>query len=179
MARPMTATAIVSAMAAALAFSLSSGAFLTGPSVQRIPSKALGTAGIRSFGSTSEPGLRPAGEPEAHPLAAFVLAAALGLTAGYLIPGSKSALAVPRALPDFSLTYPESMKGVDAANAATKPGQFDYVMRSRIEASQFRKARQELVREQEQLRSIPSKAERVQRAQGQLEELAKTEKALA
>jgi len=104
-------------------------------------------------------------------VAAGAAAAVLGLLVG-LVCGPEAVSAVPRPLPDFSLTRPESLKGVDAANAATKPGQVDFVTRSQIEAMQFPSARKEIEQQQEKLRSIPTKAERVQKAKAHMQQLA-------
>ena len=58
----------------------------------------------------------------------------------------------------------------DAANAAIKPGEIDYVTRSRIEAAQFPQALQEIEKTQEKLREQPTKEQRVANSLKQLQE---------
>ena len=62
------------------------------------------------------------------------------------------------------------MQGIDAANAAIKPGEIDYVTRSRIEAAQFPQALQEIEKTQEKLREQPTKEQRVANSLKQLQE---------
>eukprot|EP00435_Cladocopium_sp_Y103_P055194 s348_g18.t1 len=63
--------------------------------------------------------------------------------------------------PEFQLVRPSYMQGIDAANAAVKPGEIDYITRSRIEAAQLPKAQQEMEMTRVKLQAAPSKEERV------------------
>uniref|UniRef100_A0A6U9TR73 PSI-F n=1 Tax=Zooxanthella nutricula TaxID=1333877 RepID=A0A6U9TR73_9DINO len=166
-----------------MAFARSSLAvLLAGASVAGGAAFTLGTApaGARASPELARAPARPVPaaveEPAAGPsagVAAAVAAAMVGLLVG-LTSGPQAASAVPRGLPSFSLSRPSYMQGVDAANAATRPGEIDYVTRSRIEALQWPEARKEaeMVRAKEQAR--PSKAERVARAKQQLQQLLAT-----
>ena len=58
--------------------------------------------------------------PTGVPVAMAVLA---GLVMAFTAP--RAALAQPGARPDFSVVRPGYMQGIDAANAATKPGEID------------------------------------------------------
>ena len=78
------------------------------------------------------------------------------------------------ARPDFQVVRPGYMQGIDAANAASKPGEVDFVTRSRIEAAQFPKALKEVEQVQERLRNQPSKEERVANSLKQLEQYEET-----
>ena len=60
------------------------------------------------------------GAPTGVPVAMAVLA---GLVMAFTAP--RAALAQPGALPDFSVVRPGYMQGIDAANAATKPGEIE------------------------------------------------------
>ena len=53
------------------------------------------------------------------------------------------------------------MQGIDASNAATKPGEIDYVTRSRIEAEQFPQVVQEIRKTQAKLQDAPTKEQRI------------------
>ena len=53
------------------------------------------------------------------------------------------------------------MQGIDASNAATKPGEIDYVTRSRIEAEQFPQALKEMEMTQAKLQDAPTKEQRI------------------
>ena len=74
------------------------------------------------------------------------------------------------ARPDFQVVRPGYMQGIDAANAASKPGEIDYVTRSRLEAAQFPKAIKELELERTTLSKAPTKEERLQKVQQQVQE---------
>ncbi|CAE7229405.1 unnamed protein product, partial [Symbiodinium microadriaticum] len=102
---------------------------------------------------------------------------AMGMLAGLLV-----AFMVPRAAlagtggarPDFQVVRPGYMQGIDAANAASKPGEIDYVTRSRLEAAQFPKAIKELELERTTLAKAPTKQQRLEKVQQQLEEYNKS-----
>mmetsp|Transcript_105140 Transcript_105140/g.272282 ORF Transcript_105140/g.272282 Transcript_105140/m.272282 type:complete len:179 (-) Transcript_105140:280-816(-) len=173
MVRLALAVAFVGALAAAAALSV---AFVAEPAAHRgVPSRTQHAARLRAGlpsrgqGETSV----SSGSDFATAAAAGAAAAALGLLVG-LASGPEMASAVPRPLPDFLLKRPEYLQGVDAANAAWRPGEVDFVTRSRIEALQFPKMQKELQREEEKLRSVPTKAQRVQRAQDNMRRLAET-----
>jgi len=169
MARPVLALVVISSLAVAVGLSAT---FVAAPISHR--TRTQEAVRLRA-GSPSSQNLdsAPRGASAATTaVAAGAAAVVLGLLVG-LVSGPEVASATPRPLPDFSLTRPESLMGVDAANAATKPGQVDFVTRSQIEAVQFPSARKEVQRQQEKLRSIPTKAQRVQKAQAQMQQLAK------
>ncbi|CAE7313374.1 unnamed protein product [Symbiodinium natans] len=91
-----------------------------------------------------------------------VMAVLAGLVVAFAMP--PKALAQPGGLPDFSVVRPGYMQGIDAANAATKPGEIDFVTRSRIEAAQFPQAVKELQKEKATIeKNAPTKEERLQR----------------
>mmetsp|Transcript_4717 Transcript_4717/g.11096 ORF Transcript_4717/g.11096 Transcript_4717/m.11096 type:complete len:165 (-) Transcript_4717:50-544(-) len=93
---------------------------------------------------------------------ALAVAVLVGLLAG-LASAPQIAAAVPRASSsDFSLERPAYMQGVDASNAATKPGHIDFVTRSRMEAGQFSQAAEEAKRERVLIESAVSKEARVE-----------------
>ncbi|CAE7519908.1 nrc-2, partial [Symbiodinium sp. CCMP2456] len=102
-------------------------------------------------------------------------AIAMGVLAGVMV-----GLAVPASswaindLPEFSVVRPSYMQGVDAALAATKPGEIDFVTRSRIEASYFPQVLEELKQERVKLEAAPSKQERLEKATQQMREYAQT-----
>ncbi|CAE6919462.1 nrc-2 [Symbiodinium sp. CCMP2592] len=102
-------------------------------------------------------------------------AVVMGVLAGVMV-----ALAVPASswaindLPEFSVVRPSYMQGVDAALAATKPGEIDFVTRSRIEASYFPQVLEELKQERVKLEAAPSKQERLEKATQQMREYAQT-----
>mmetsp|Transcript_127517 Transcript_127517/g.303007 ORF Transcript_127517/g.303007 Transcript_127517/m.303007 type:complete len:159 (+) Transcript_127517:89-565(+) len=72
--------------------------------------------------------------------------------------------------PVFQLDRPAYMQGIDAANAATRPGEVDYVTRSRIEALHFPQALKEMEITQQKLSEAPTKEQRVANSLKQLEE---------
>merc|ERR1712032_918878 len=102
---------------------------------------------------------------------AVMAAVVFGAVAGFAS-GSTVAMAVPRPLPEFSLIRPDYMQGVDAANAATSRGTIDFITRSKIDALQFPKAREEVRKQEAAFKMAPSREQRVQRAQAQAERLA-------
>ena len=53
------------------------------------------------------------------------------------------------------------MQGIDASNAATKPGEIDYVTRSRIEAEQFPEVLKEIRKTQAKLQDALTKEQRI------------------
>ncbi|CAE7357374.1 unnamed protein product [Symbiodinium sp. CCMP2592] len=97
------------------------------------------------------------------PVPATLIAMLAGLMIG-LFAMPKDVDAVPHPRPDFQLERPGYMQGIDAANAAWRPGEIDFVTRSRLEAAQFPKALKELEHEQEILAKAPTKAERLAKA---------------
>ncbi|OLP96325.1 hypothetical protein AK812_SmicGene21465 [Symbiodinium microadriaticum] len=107
------------------------------------------------------------------PVPATLIAMLAGLMIG-LFAMPKDVDAVPHPRPDFQLERPGYMQGIDAANAAWRPGEIDFVTRSRLEAAQFPKALKELEHEQEVLAKAPTKAERLAKVQQQVAEYSKT-----
>mmetsp|Transcript_89786 Transcript_89786/g.279343 ORF Transcript_89786/g.279343 Transcript_89786/m.279343 type:complete len:166 (-) Transcript_89786:366-863(-) len=106
------------------------------------------------------------------PVHAGVVAGLVGLAVGLLASPQLAAAGVARSLPGFSLARPEYMQGDNAANAATKPGEVDYVTRSQIEWLQYPQTVQELQTVDAKLQSVPSKAERVEKVMEQVREFA-------
>ena len=78
-------------------------------------------------------------------------------------------------LPAFRIQRPDYMQGLDASNAAIRPGEVDFVTRSQMEALTFPVAAEQLEREQGAIRRAPAKVERVERQQQQVERLAAQE----
>ncbi|CAE7748382.1 Disp1 [Symbiodinium pilosum] len=82
------------------------------------------------------------------------------------------------ARPDFQVARPGYMQGIDAALAATKPGEIDH--RARLfewypnPASFFPQVVEELKREQVKLEAAPTKQERLEKNMKQMQEYAKT-----
>eukprot|EP00438_Fugacium_kawagutii_P019973 Skav222683 [mRNA] locus=scaffold1471:61330:84049:- [translate_table: standard] len=97
-------------------------------------------------------------EGERPNIPAFVLAMVAGLVVG-LAPPSWAGTGSGR--PDFQVVRPGYMQGIDAANAAIRPGEIDYVTRSRIEAAQFPQAFEELQKAEKKLQEAPTKEQRV------------------
>eukprot|EP00438_Fugacium_kawagutii_P008759 Skav206802 [mRNA] locus=scaffold1990:188056:188532:- [translate_table: standard] len=91
-------------------------------------------------------------------LTAIALAVMAGLIVG-LAPPSWAGTGSGR--PDFKVGRPGYMQGIDAANAAIKPGEIDYVTRSRIEAAQFPEAFKELQKTEQKLQDAPTKEQRI------------------
>ena len=89
-----------------------------------VPSARPSAPAPRSLPSKLE---RP--EP-ASDAGAVVMGVLAGLVVGLAVPAAT--WAAP--LPEFQLERPGFMQGIDAALAATKPGEIDFVTRSRIEA---------------------------------------------
>merc|ERR1712107_104593 len=100
-------------------------------------------------------------------VAAMLAAAVVGLLAG-MVTGPKVAMAA-----DLFLRRPDYMTGIDAANAATRPGEIDYVTRSRVEALQYPQSMEEAKAVRELIKNAPTKEQRLQREKVVLEELAK------
>jgi hypothetical protein len=105
-------------------------------------------------------------------ISTFCAAAMVGVLVG-LVAAPQMASAVPRSRPDFMLARPDYMQGADAANAAVKPGEVDFVTRSRIEALQFPTALKEADVVKQKMQAAPTKEERLQKAMSQIKELAK------
>eukprot|EP00441_Pelagodinium_beii_P037244 CAMPEP_0197646946 /NCGR_PEP_ID=MMETSP1338-20131121/23944_1 /TAXON_ID=43686 ORGANISM="Pelagodinium beii, Strain RCC1491" /NCGR_SAMPLE_ID=MMETSP1338 /ASSEMBLY_ACC=CAM_ASM_000754 /LENGTH=164 /DNA_ID=CAMNT_0043220635 /DNA_START=61 /DNA_END=555 /DNA_ORIENTATION=+ len=148
---------------AAVAVVLLPATFVTPPSAGRIQHEKL-----------LKPSASAAQEVElnmsnSNPVGAVLAAAMVGLLAG-LVTGPQVAKA---GFPEFSLRVPDYMRGIDAANTATKPGEIDFVTRSRIQALQFPMAMEEVKEFNQLIRDGPSKEERLQREQEMLKELAK------
>mmetsp|Transcript_118001 Transcript_118001/g.165903 ORF Transcript_118001/g.165903 Transcript_118001/m.165903 type:complete len:164 (-) Transcript_118001:303-794(-) len=102
---------------------------------------------------------------------AVVMGVLAGVMVGLAVPASSWAI---NDLPEFSVVRPSYMQGVDAALAATKPGEIDFVTRSRIEASYFPQVLEELKQERVKLEAAPSKQERLEKATQQMREYAQT-----
>jgi len=102
-------------------------------------------------------------EPQGSAVVAGAAAVFVGLAIGLAAGPQMAAAGVTRPLPDFSITRPEYMQGIDASNSAWKPGEIDYVTRSQIEWLQLPKAREEASVAEERLMNAESKEERVQR----------------
>eukprot|EP00441_Pelagodinium_beii_P033351 CAMPEP_0197647180 /NCGR_PEP_ID=MMETSP1338-20131121/24424_1 /TAXON_ID=43686 ORGANISM="Pelagodinium beii, Strain RCC1491" /NCGR_SAMPLE_ID=MMETSP1338 /ASSEMBLY_ACC=CAM_ASM_000754 /LENGTH=164 /DNA_ID=CAMNT_0043220909 /DNA_START=70 /DNA_END=564 /DNA_ORIENTATION=+ len=148
---------------AALAVMLLPTVFVTPPSAGRIQHEAL-----------MKPSVPAAQEVElnmsnSNPVGAMLAAAMVGLLAG-LVTGPQMAKAGGV---QFALQVPDFMKGIDAVNAATKPGEIDFVTRSRIEALQFPMAAKEAKEFNQLIKDGPSKEERLQREKVMMQELAK------
>jgi len=109
-------------------------------------------------------------ESTSNAVAAVLAAAVVGVLAG-LVTAPKVAMA--DSFPDFFLRRPDYMQGIDAANAAIKPGEIDYVSRSRIEALQFPQTVKEGKAANELMKKAPTKEQRLQREKVILAELAK------
>ncbi|CAE7037244.1 nrc-2 [Symbiodinium natans] len=120
--------------------------------------------------------VRPEPPSDAGTVVMGVLA---GLMVGLAVPASSWAV---NDLPEFlrprkqrfSVVRPSFMQGIDASLAATKPGEIDFVTRSRIEASYFPQVIEELKQEKVKLEAAPSKKERLEKAAQQMREYAKT-----
>eukprot|EP00933_Yihiella_yeosuensis_P080469 TRINITY_DN938_c0_g1_i1.p1 TRINITY_DN938_c0_g1~~TRINITY_DN938_c0_g1_i1.p1 ORF type:complete len:167 (+),score=48.88 TRINITY_DN938_c0_g1_i1:83-583(+) len=94
--------------------------------------------------------------------------------AGLLIGLAQSQVASAAGLrPTFSLVRPDYMQGIDAALAATKPGEVDFVTRSQMEMSMMPETIEEFKKESDILKSAPSKEVRVKQQLEHLRELAK------
>mmetsp|Transcript_48841 Transcript_48841/g.91494 ORF Transcript_48841/g.91494 Transcript_48841/m.91494 type:complete len:166 (+) Transcript_48841:90-587(+) len=102
---------------------------------------------------------------------AVVMALVAGLAVGLAAPASSWA-GTGGARPDFQVVRPGFMQGIDAALAATKPGEIDYVTRSRIEASYFPQVKEELKATSMKLQEAPSKQERLEKVSQQLRDYA-------
>jgi len=87
-----------------------------------------------------------------------MLAVLAGLIVGFAPP---SWAGTGSGRPDFQVVRPDYMQGIDAANAAIKPGEIDYVTRSRIEAAQFPQAQKEMQKAQTKLQDAPTKEQRI------------------
>ena len=98
-------------------------------------------------------------ETEQHNIPVAVFAVLAGLMVSLAVPQSSWA-GTGGGRPDFQVVRPGYMQGIDAANAAIKPGEIDYVTRSRIEAAQFPQALKEIEKTQEK-REQPTKEQRV------------------
>jgi len=108
--------------------------------------------------------------PEQTPnVSAGFLAVLAGLVLSFAAPQNSWA-GTGSARPDFQLDRPAYMQGIDAANAATRPGEVDYVTRSRIEALHFPQALKEMEITQQKLSEAPTKEQRVANSLKQLEE---------
>lgn len=103
------------------------------------------------------------------PATAAVIA---GLLIGLAAAPLTASAGIARTLPDFSLSRPEYMQGVDASNAATKPGEVDYVTRSQIQWMQLPKTGEELAQVRERIKDALPKADFVEKAKEHLQELA-------
>mmetsp|Transcript_68412 Transcript_68412/g.160947 ORF Transcript_68412/g.160947 Transcript_68412/m.160947 type:complete len:165 (+) Transcript_68412:47-541(+) len=110
---------------------------------------------------------RPKDDPGAVVMA--VLATLAGLIMGLAAPAWAG---TGGARPDFQVVRPGFMQGIDAALAATKPGEIDYVTRSRIEASYFPQVKEELKATSMKLQEAPSKQERLEKVSQQLRDYA-------
>ena len=97
-------------------------------------------------------------EAERPNIPAVALAVLAGVIVGFA-PASWAGTGSGR--PDFQVVRPGYMQGIDAANAAIKPGEIDYVTRSRIEAAQFPEAYKELKKATEKLQEAPTKEQRI------------------
>ncbi|CAE7037262.1 nrc-2 [Symbiodinium natans] len=104
-------------------------------------------------------------------LGTVVMGVLAGLMVGLAVPASSWAV---NDLPEFSVVRPSFMQGIDASLAATKPGEIDFVTRSRIEASYFPQVLEELKQTRVKLEAAPSKEERLAKAAQQMKEYAKT-----
>ena len=112
-------------------------------------------------------------ETEQHNIPVAVFAVLAGLMVSLAVPQSSWA-GTGGGRPDFQVVRPGYMQGIDAANAAFKPGEIDYVTRSRIEAAQFPKAAKEVDMTRAKLQKAPTKEERVAAQMKQLEEFNKS-----
>ena len=110
-------------------------------------------------------------ESECPNIPAFVLALVAGLMVG-LAPPSFAGTGSGR--PDFQVVRPGYMQGIDASNAATKPGEIDYVTRSRIEAEQFPEVLKEIRKTQVKLQDAPTKEQRIENYRKGVEEYKKS-----
>ncbi len=97
-------------------------------------------------------------DSESPNMPAVVLAVLAGLIVGFAQP---SWAGTGGGRPDFQVVRPGYMQGIDAANAASKPGEIDYVTRSRIEAAQFPEAFKEMQKAQAKLQDAPTKEQRI------------------
>jgi len=105
-------------------------------------------------------------------VATAAVAALVGVLVGLAAGPQVASAGVARPLPDFALTRPQYMQGIDASNSATKPGEVDYVTRSKIQWMQMSKAREEATLHNARVREGPSKEERVEKVMKQLREFA-------
>mmetsp|Transcript_3154 Transcript_3154/g.3678 ORF Transcript_3154/g.3678 Transcript_3154/m.3678 type:complete len:168 (+) Transcript_3154:115-618(+) len=123
---------------------------------------------------TVQPPLSPLEAPPAPGSAAMAgaVASLVGLALGFLTGPQMASAGVARSLPDFSLVRPDYMQGIDASNAAKRPGEVDYVTRSHIEALLLPIAAEELKVESQKFDASPSRADRVEKLMRQLRELA-------
>ena len=97
-------------------------------------------------------------ETERPNIPAVGLAVLAGVIVGFAPP---SFAGTGSGRPDFQVVRPGYMQGIDAANAAIKPGEIDYVTRSRIEAEQFPQALKEMEMTQAKLQDAPTKEQRI------------------
>ena len=97
-------------------------------------------------------------ETERPNIPAVVLAVLAGVIVGFAPP---SFAGTGSGRPDFQVVRPGYMQGIDASNAATKPGEIDYVTRSRIEAEQFPEVLKEIRKTQVKLQDAPTKEQRI------------------
>lgn len=90
-----------------------------------------------------------------------MMAVVLGVIFGIALLPHSALAGTGSSRPEFQLVRPSYMQGIDAANAAVKPGEIDYITRSRIEAAQLPKAKEEMEMTRVKLQAAPSKEERV------------------
>ncbi|CAE7495893.1 unnamed protein product [Symbiodinium natans] len=76
------------------------------------------------------------------PVPAAFIAMLAGLILGLFAMPQDVEAGTGKLRPYFQLERPAYMQGIDAANAAWRPGEIDFVTRSRLEAAQFPKALQ-------------------------------------
>lgn len=109
---------------------------------------------------------QPASEPAADASVQPFVVLAAGFAAGLLVSAQVAVAGTGKDRPVFQVVRPDYMKGVDAAGAATKPGQVDYVTRSRMELSSMQEAEKELAQDE----SVINKAnqDRFQRLHNEL-----------
>uniref|UniRef100_A0A7S2FFT0 PS II complex 12 kDa extrinsic protein n=1 Tax=Alexandrium andersonii TaxID=327968 RepID=A0A7S2FFT0_9DINO len=156
----------ISALALAAAAVLALVALSSTPAFVATPARPRTAQVARPATATPEAaGEAPAVQPAA-------VAALVGLLVGLASSPLAASAGVARSLPDFALSRPEYMQGIDASNSATKPGEVDYVTRSQIQWVQMPKAREEALDHNSRVREGPAKAERVEKVMSQLRELA-------
>eukprot|EP00933_Yihiella_yeosuensis_P027778 TRINITY_DN2163_c0_g1_i1.p1 TRINITY_DN2163_c0_g1~~TRINITY_DN2163_c0_g1_i1.p1 ORF type:complete len:169 (-),score=51.71 TRINITY_DN2163_c0_g1_i1:360-866(-) len=107
----------------------------------------------------------------ASSLATFMAAVMVGLLAGLVSYPAMTSAANLR--PEFSVVRPDWMQGIDAALAAVKKGEVDFVTRSHMEMASMPEALEELKKEKDVLDNAPSKEVRVKQQLEHLRELAK------